>query len=475
MVFSESVRKAMITRCVTASISALSSLLLTIFIWNSPKGCKSPYSRIIFGLSIGDVIQSICVLASPFAAPSSPTHIFGTGSTQSCDAVGFFLIVGSVAVPWYTLFLTFYFLKRVKYRLTPQKFAKREEKWLHILIWVYSFVVGFYSLAKKQINPTQGGSLCYLTASPVGCEVTEGQECTRGDGAQKTVAFTVIASVITVFVALFVVLGAFTLHVFLSEKQLQPTKKNKTKALTSLRIKKEGSSRIEPHEHVKVNDPNENVAQNEGAFLVNNIQGEEIFDPITTQDLDETKEDEEASNQQEDAFAKYAKQAMDLKLTKSAVIQSSLYILAFFFVYCGPIIALVTGITHSETFFWMISIFYPLGGLFNMIIYTRPKVKAVRKVLPDIPRPIGFIVVLLSGGETPNLIDIIGQSNENNGPEGPPSGFNSAFYRLFGIDPSVNLDAEIEQAMRDEGNVEKLARELQEREEKAMVKNRATI
>lgn len=419
-------------------------------------------------------MQSICVLASPFAAPKSPFHIFGTGSTQSCDAVGFFLIVGSIAVPWYTLFLTYYFLKRVKYRLTPQKFAKREEKWLHILIWVYSFAVGFYSLAKKQINPTRGGSLCYLTASPVGCEVTEGQECTRGNGAQTTVAFTVIASVITVFVSLFVVLGAFTLHVFLSEKQLQPTKK-KTQELTSLREKEENSGVVVPHEDDEIN--NHNIAQNEGAFLVNNNQGEETSNPVTTPDLDETKEDEEANSQKEDAFAKYAKQAMDLKLTKSAVIQSSLYILAFFFVYCGPIIALATGITHSETMFWWISIFYPLGGLFNMIIYTRPKVKAARKVLPDLPRFVGFLIVLVSGGETPNLIDIMGQSyeNENNVPSGPPPAFNSDFYRLFGIEPSFDLDAEIEQAMRDEGNVEKFAKELREREENDVVKNRMTV
>lgn len=240
---------------------------------------------------------------------------------------------------------------------------------------------------------------------------------------------TFIASLVTIFVALFVVLGAFTLHVYQSEKQLQPTGELR-EALTSLREKK-----------------NEN--------------GEEG-----------------AREEEETAAIKYAKQAMELKLTKSAIVQSSLYIVSFFFVYSAPCIAILSGSMHSETMFWVISIFLPLGGLFNMIIYTRPKVKAVRKVLPDLSRFIGFLAVLISGGETPNLIDIMDDdSNENDVTSAPPPARDPrslALFRMFGIEPSLDLNAEIQQAMRDEGNVEKFAKELFEREEN-VVESRVTV
>lgn len=349
MVFSASIRGAMITRCITASMSTVASGLLAIFIWKSPTGLKSPYSRIIFGLSLADVLQSFGVLVAPFAAPKALFNIFGEGNEQSCEAIGFFTVMGSLAVPWYTLHLTYYFLKRVKYKITPKDFANGEEKWLHILIWTYSSAVAIYALARGQINPTNGGSMCYITASPVGCI---DKECTRGVGANKTTAFTVIASLVTIFIALFLVLGAFSLHVYFSEKQLQPSKR-KTKELTSLR-KHKGALVLEDEESVQEKRKRDDSAEG-------NHEDEKS--------TEENHEDEESAQEnREDAIEKYARQAMELVLTKSAIVQSSLYIFAFFFVYCGPIVGLAMGYRHSEIMFWWISIFYPLGGEFLIIL-----------------------------------------------------------------------------------------------------------
>ena len=219
-----------------------------------------------------------------------------------------------------------------------------------------------------------------------------------------TAALTSIASLVTIFVAFFFVLGAFTFHVYQSEKQLQPTGEAR-KALTSLREK------------------------------------------------EKDKEEEEA------AAIKYAKQAMELALTKSAIVQSSLYIVSFFFVYSAVCIALASGLQHSEAMFWIVSIFYPIGGLFNMIVYTRPKVKAVRKVLPDLPYFIAFFLVLLEGGETPNLMDLLYSEEENRSfssrrQERPSTFFNSAVCRLFGFDPGYDFSADVEKAMREECNID---------------------
>lgn len=49
-------------------------------------------------------------------------------------------------------------------------------------------------------------------------------------------------------------------------------------------------------------------------------------------------------------------------------------------------------------------------GFFNILIYTRPKVQALRKII-DISRIEGFIVVIVAGGETPNVMDYIYSSD----------------------------------------------------------------
>ena len=134
-----SIVAAQVVRCVTASISLLASTILALTILHSPTGRKSPYSRIIFGLSVGDILNSLAVLVSPFASPKdNPDAIFSIGNVRSCEITGIFLQIGGCMVPLYTLFLTYYFLKRVKYKTSPADFAKYQEKIITILILLFA-------------------------------------------------------------------------------------------------------------------------------------------------------------------------------------------------------------------------------------------------------------------------------------------------------------------------------------------------
>ena len=324
-------RDAQIAKCITGGISTFSSFLLVVFILNSPKGLKSPYSRIIFGLCIADVLQSFGILVGPFAAPTDPEHMFGIGNVQSCDAMGFLALMGSIAVPWYTLHLTYYFLKRVKYKVKPRDFANKEEKWLHILTWLFSISVSSYALGKHMINPTQGGSMCYLTAYPAGCERND-DICERGEGAAIVATFSIITTLVIVFALLLIVLGAFSLHVYRSEKRLQPKTDDRNEKKT-----KEQQGEVEK-------------------YIPKEIPDEEDIEQ------DSNNQDGKDGEKELSAHQRYQKQALELVLTKSAILQSSIYIIAFLFVYSGPFIIITSGFTHSEVVFWWTSFFYPIGG-----------------------------------------------------------------------------------------------------------------
>lgn len=102
-------------------------------------------------------------------------------------------------------------------------------------------------------------------------------------------------------------------------------------------------------------------------------------------------------------------------LTKQALSQSLLYILAFIAVYFPPIIDLIltrkvgNDSDMPEWLFWLISLITPLSGVFNILIYTRPKVLRLREDFPNASFLKMFILIVLTGGEIPSLADLRGR------------------------------------------------------------------
>ena len=73
------------------------------------------------------------------------------------------------------------------------------------------------------------------------------------------------------------------------------------------------------------------------------------------------------------------------------------------------------GEPRSSWVLWaLLSIFWPLGGLFNILIYTRPKVAATRTEHPEHAHSSWFVIVLFvifSGGEVPTEINFAEESS----------------------------------------------------------------
>lgn len=116
---------------------------------NLSLSCSSPHSS----LSASDVVFSLGMLLSPFLSPRDTVlrPAFSMGNTQSCEFAGYLFIMGMVAVPSYTLFLTYYFLRRVKYsRVTQRTFALKEEKVLHCCLHYFYISISNYCIYSKR-------------------------------------------------------------------------------------------------------------------------------------------------------------------------------------------------------------------------------------------------------------------------------------------------------------------------------------
>ena len=70
LTMSSSLKAAQIIRYINEFISCLASTFIVLMILTEPmKGLASPYSRIIFALSIADVFFSLGLFLSPFVGP----------------------------------------------------------------------------------------------------------------------------------------------------------------------------------------------------------------------------------------------------------------------------------------------------------------------------------------------------------------------------------------------------------------------
>jgi len=152
-----------IIQVVNGLISAVSSSIIAIANL-SGEGLSTPFRRIIFGLSISDILQSICLIIGPLSVPQNIMKISSLDeyeNTLSCQANGFVLQVGAQAVVMYTFHLSLYYLCKLKYHMTEDTFKYKIEGRIHTLIVVLSLAVGIWGLPNFTASPMYR-SFCYF-------------------------------------------------------------------------------------------------------------------------------------------------------------------------------------------------------------------------------------------------------------------------------------------------------------------------
>mmetsp|Transcript_3769 Transcript_3769/g.5770 ORF Transcript_3769/g.5770 Transcript_3769/m.5770 type:complete len:292 (-) Transcript_3769:1483-2358(-) len=245
--------------------------------------------------------------------------------------------------------------------MTPQEFAHKFEFKIHALIWLFPIIGGFVALARKDFNPAKDGSLCIMMDNPVGCSADPDTTCIRGQNSPKDSVLLVAVPVALTFVMLIVNLVRFTLHVRSQERLIR---------LEARRSDRDNADFSETGCKDKLK-----------ATIICCCNSKKT----DTQDQDITQ-----------------------SLSMQSLVQSSLYIFAYFLTYSGPILKLImsaSGIARPTWVKWLVSILWPFGGFFNILIYTRPKVFAMRKMYHQHAHTSWFIVflrVVFSGGEVPS-------------------------------------------------------------------------
>lgn len=174
----------------------------------------TPYRRILIGLSFSDILQSLSLLFGPFISPEATSKSpWAFGNLHSCEAFGFLLYAGQLGVCLYSTMLSFYFLRKIKYKMSNDDFRVKWEKKMHAFIVIHVACSCLAALFTGSFNPTPNSNACYIYPAPAECRDVPELECERGaDHFFGFILNYIVTSAFALF-AVIILLGLISRHI----------------------------------------------------------------------------------------------------------------------------------------------------------------------------------------------------------------------------------------------------------------------
>jgi hypothetical protein len=147
----------------SGSISFIASMLLIIHILRSHECLSTTYHRLIFGLSVADIISSFCYILSSTMIPKEMGYLvpFASGNVATCDAQGFLVHFALLVSVGYNCSVCFYYLAIITYNKKYDYIKKKLEPWFHGVSIFIPLVSSIVLLATNAFNGKPGG-VCYM-------------------------------------------------------------------------------------------------------------------------------------------------------------------------------------------------------------------------------------------------------------------------------------------------------------------------
>lgn len=190
----------------SSTISFVSSSALAVLIWRKKDGFATPYRRLIFCISISDILQSLGLLIGPFSPPKSVRQaIWSAGNDNTCTFDGLLFTFGSTWVPMYSAALSIYYFCKLHLNMTDEQFQFKVERHMHRFIIVSMIAVNIAAMAKDAINTATSGTMCLYSATPIRCRYTDYVDCDANADAAMVIGM--MTTTILPFLCLFLILG----------------------------------------------------------------------------------------------------------------------------------------------------------------------------------------------------------------------------------------------------------------------------
>lgn len=301
-------------------LSLCGSLTIIYILLQSNRQLDSSYRRLVFGMSVSDVISS-----GFFAICFIPRR-----SVLACNIQGFLFHVGVTTTPMYNASLCIYYLVSIFFEKDEQWIKKRLEPFLHGVPIIWNLLATVFLLRSGSINET--GVLCWIGPKPMDCLEDPNMECERGLFADKYRWLFVGYQTLLNFLIILISMIMVCVKVASQERKL-----NRTVAIRR-------TSRI-------------SQSVTEGVTDVESV----IFQRPK----------------------KRKKGVQQRKAANQALVYVLAYFFPFLFPTIHYAIKSMLG-KRSFTTWLLMAIFMPLQGLLNAIVFIRPRFIALRQRHPDL-------------------------------------------------------------------------------------------
>jgi len=182
---------------VSGPISIASSFIIIFMVLRSRVKLSHIYHRLMFGISVTDVIFSSGLSFSSLPAPiGTPDTWKALGNRSTCNAQGFLIMFGSVAGPTYFLSLQIYYLCKIKYQTSSENIRK-VEPYLHGAPILLGLTAAIVPLVTDSMNPGTRG-YCWVQDFPLHCTADQNVECIRGMTMQIQMLIIFVVPVLSV-------------------------------------------------------------------------------------------------------------------------------------------------------------------------------------------------------------------------------------------------------------------------------------
>ncbi len=210
----------------SSAISALSSMLIIYIILISSTKLSSIYHRILFAMSICDVMYSTssCLATLPMPAPGKDkwTDILNIpgprmGNVHTCTAQGFLFQLGCSSYYHYYTCLLVYYLFAVGIKMSEENVKKYLEPFFHALSIFISLYSSVPPLLHGDYNASFKFPVCISSPKPWFCgnEDNTSIECVRGKGAESLANVGKMYVAAFLFLCYFVLLSIICIQVFM--------------------------------------------------------------------------------------------------------------------------------------------------------------------------------------------------------------------------------------------------------------------
>ena len=360
---------------VIGPLSILGSTVIIFMVLRSSEKLSTTYHRILFGMCSMDIVSSSGTLLSTIPFPRETPSLWGHlyGNTTTCTIQGVMIFSGNIASNMYNCSLALFYMLTIVYGVRDEVMKKGIEPFFHVVPLVYIVGANIFLLIKKSFNPVY--TKCMINSYPTGCHLKPNVPCTRGEHSVEHFWIFHGWPVICMFFFVLLIMGKLYHAVRSQEKKMQSYPVASTLPESIQRLRNRASAESSTSGQGRTPSFSSSLTR---SFFRKTF----CFPQPRTQGFS-----------RQNAFARRRREAM---------IQCSLYVLAYFVSYVFAIIHHSTakrGGANPHFLYALLiltQVTVHLQGLFNFLVFVRPRVIAYSQDEPDLTMAQAFVKAVTS-------------------------------------------------------------------------------